>query len=60
MKQKPPQRGEVNIVRLVIYLPEDLHRAVRHRALDEGVSATKLTEKLLRDYLKTPVKKGGK
>ena len=60
MSQRPPRPKEVNIVRLVIYLPEDLHRAVRHRALDEGISATKLTEKLLREYLKTPTKKGGK
>lgn len=47
-------------VRLSVYMPEELHRAVMHRCVDENVSFTKLAERLLREYLKTPVKKGGK
>ncbi len=47
-------------MRLAIYLPEDLHRAIRHRCIEEGTSATKLAERLLRAYLEKPPKKGGK
>ncbi len=46
-------------MRLVVYLPEELHKAVMHRCIDEGVSATKLAERLLREYLKQPPNKGG-
>jgi hypothetical protein len=31
-----------------------------HRCVDENISFTKLAEKLLREYLKIPPKKGGK
>jgi len=51
---------EVRTVRLTVYLSEELHRTVMHRCVDENVSFTKLAERLLREYLKTPVKKGGK
>lgn len=52
---------EMRIVRLSLYLPEDLHRAVMHRCIDEEISATKLAERLLREYLEKPPKqKGGK
>ncbi len=54
-----PERKEVKIMRLAVYLPEDLHRAVMHRCIDEGISATKLTQRLLREYLKQAPKKGG-
>ncbi|GEM_PF-7008313 len=47
-------------MRLAVYLPEDLHKSLMHRCIDENISATKLTERLLRVYLKTPLKKGGK
>ncbi len=48
------------MVRLTVYLPEDVHTTLMHRCVDEKVSATKLAERLLREYLKTPAKKGGK
>lgn len=52
---------EVGIVRLGVYLPKDLHKALMHRCIDEEISATKLTERLLREYLvKSPKHKGGK
>ena len=53
-------RKGVRIVRLGVYLPEDLHRAIMHRCVDENISATKLAERLLREYLKTPLRKGAK
>jgi hypothetical protein len=47
-------------MRLVVYLPEDLHKAVMHRCIDEDTSATKLAERLLREYLDRPPGKGVK
>ncbi len=57
-KQNAPDE-EVRIVRLSVYLTEELHRAIMHRCVDENVSFTKLAERLLREYLKQPPKKGG-
>ena len=34
-----------------VYLPEDLHRALRHAAIDEGRSATDIIRELVKDYL---------
>ena len=49
------------IMRLVVYLPESLHKAVMHRCIDEDTSATKLAERLLREYLeRAPKQKGGR
>ena len=53
-------RKEVWVVQLSVYLPEELHRTIMHRCVDENVSFTKLAERLLREYLKTPLRKGGK
>ena len=57
-KAVEPKGGRV--MRLVVYLPEGLHKAVMHRCIDEDTSATKLAERLLREYLAGAPRKGGK
>ncbi len=49
--------GEV--VRLPVYLPKELHKALMHRAVDEERSASQILVDLVRDYLERPAKKKG-
>ncbi len=63
MAAKPKEsarRKGVRIMRVAVYLPEDVYKGLMHRCIDEEISATKLAERLIREYLERPAKKGGK
>ena len=34
-----------------VYLPEDVHKALRHAAIEEGRSATDIIRELVKEYL---------
>ncbi len=52
-----PKKKEVKIVPLPVYLPEDVHKALRHAAIDEGRSATDIIRELVKQYLAKKSKK---
>ncbi len=54
-----PKKQEVQMVPLPVYLPEDVHRALRHAAIDEGRSATDIIRELVKEYLAKKRKRKG-
>ncbi len=46
-------------VKFTVYLDAATHRALRHQAIEEGLPATALVERLVKAYLKRRVRKGG-
>ena len=56
---RQPAKKEVSIVRMTIYIPEDLHRTLRHISFDEGRSATEIVRELLKEYVAKKRKRKG-
>ena len=54
-----PKKKEVKIVPLPVYLPEEVHKALRHAAIDEGRSATDIIRELVKEYLRKQGKRKG-
>lgn len=48
------------MLKLGIYLPEEVHKTLRIQAIEEGRSATAVVRELIEDYLAKRGKKGGK
>ena len=46
-------------IRVNLMLTEANYKRLQHSALDEGTSASAIVDKLITDYLKKTVKKGG-
>jgi hypothetical protein len=53
------KRKEVKVVPMPVYLPENLHKALRHTAIDEGRSATDIIRGLVKEYLAKKGKRKG-
>ncbi len=54
-----PHKKEERIVPMPVYLPENLHRALRHAAIDQGQSATDIIRELVKEYLTKRQKRKG-
>jgi hypothetical protein len=39
------------VKKTMLYLDEQLHKAIRHAAIEEGLPVTRLFERLAREYL---------
>jgi len=45
------KKKEVKILRMPVYLSEDVHKALRHAAIDEDRPATDIIRELVKEYL---------
>jgi hypothetical protein len=54
-----PKSEKGRRLKTTLHLDEATWKALRHRAIEEGVSATQLVERLIQDYLKGR-KEGGR
>lgn len=57
---KPAERGGERMVKTSLYLPEDLWKAAKHLAVEEGVDLRDLIIRGLELVIKGRGKKGGK
>ena len=47
-------------IKFTVYLDVETHKALRHRAIEEGEPATKIVERLVASYVSTKsARKGG-
>lgn len=51
--------GKTDKQQLTLYLPGDLHKALKLRAVEEGTSMTVLLEGMIRRYLATKRRRRG-
>lgn len=59
MSQQPTATKGGKRVKITVILSEDLHKALKHRCIDEGIPVTRLAERLLKAYLERPAKRKG-
>jgi len=56
MKTKPPASRKVSHpeveTKTTLRLPSELHRALRHRAIDEGITFQTIVRRALEEYVK--------
>ncbi len=53
-------KGGRRAVKTSLNLDEATWKALRVRAIEEGTSATRIIERLVREYLKTKTREGGR
>ena len=58
--RKPLERGDERMVKTSLYLPENLWKAAKHQALEEGRDLRDLIIRGLELVVKSRKKKGGK